>query len=35
MTTKEIMYLLQDELKWFSENNTLDWYIDDATGEQE
>ena len=33
----ETIEILQDELKWFSENNALDWYIDDAdaTGEQE
>ena len=31
----ETIEMLQDELKWFSENNTLDWYIDEATGEKE
>ena len=31
----ETIEILQDELKWFSENHALDWYIDDATGEQE
>lgn len=31
----ETIEILQDELKWFSENNALDWYIAEAIGEQE